>query len=62
MPIYSTQIFIPCQENPAHFLEAFTYTAIQFQKRRMLMDLQQPVWADLDDMIFAECDKSVSER
>jgi hypothetical protein len=63
MPIYSTQLFSACQENPAHFLSSEAYNAqVTFSKGDSFMRESNDPKADLEDLIFDEDAGGPSER
>jgi hypothetical protein len=63
MPLYSTQILLPCQEKAAHFLTLCAYNAqVVFLKGGAAMRESNDPRADLDDLIFDEDAGGPSER
>ena len=63
MPVYSTQLSSPCQENPAHFLLSYAYNAqVVFLKGAGYMRESNDPKADLEDLIFDEDAGGPSQR
>lgn len=63
MLCYFTQYILTCQENPAHFFSAITYTAqVVFLKGAYSMRESTDPRADLDDLIFDEDAGGPSQR
>ena len=61
--IYSNQKKPFCQENPAHFLIGFTYTAMyHFLREDTYMFESNDPHADLEDLLYYPGDGNPSER